>query len=98
MAPSCALAEFRDGHLTVRSHGQGMHPLRKNLAAALGLPIEAITAQHLHGAGCYGHNGADDAALDAALVAHAPARHAASACNGAARRSSASSRSGPPCW
>ena len=38
MAPSCALAEFRDGHLTVRSHGQGMHPLRKNLAAALGLP------------------------------------------------------------
>ena len=69
MGPSCALAEFRDGHLTVRSHGQGMHPLRKNLAAALGLPIEAITAKHLQGPGCYGHNGADDAALDAALVA-----------------------------
>lgn len=69
MAPSCALAEFRDGHLTVRSHGQGMHPLRQNLAAALGLPIDTITCQHLHGAGCYGHNGADDAALDAALVA-----------------------------
>jgi CO/xanthine dehydrogenase Mo-binding subunit len=69
MAPSCALAEFRDGHLTVHSHGQGMHLLRKNLAAALGLSIEAITARHLHGAGCYGHNGADDAALDAALIA-----------------------------
>jgi nicotinate dehydrogenase subunit B len=69
MAPSCALAEFRDGHLTVRSHGQGMHPLRKNLAAVLDLPPDAITAQHLHGAGCYGHNGADDAALDAALIA-----------------------------
>ncbi len=69
MGPSCALAEFRDGHLTVQSHGQGMHPLRKNLAAALKLPIEAITARHLHGPGCYGHNGADDAALDAALVA-----------------------------
>lgn len=69
MAPSCALAEFRDGQLTVRSHGQGMHPLRRNLADVLGLPIETITAQHLHGAGCYGHNGADDAALDAALVA-----------------------------
>jgi CO/xanthine dehydrogenase Mo-binding subunit len=69
MSPSCALAEFRDGHLTVRSHGQGMHPLRKNLSVVLGLPVEAITAQHLHGAGCYGHNGADDAALDAALVA-----------------------------
>ena len=46
-----------------------MHPLRQNLAAALGLPLEAITARHLHGAGCYGHNGADDAALDAALIA-----------------------------
>jgi nicotinate dehydrogenase subunit B len=69
LAPSCALAEFRDGHLTVRSHGQGMHPLRKNLAEALGLPLDAITARHLHGAGCYGHNGADDAALDAALIA-----------------------------
>jgi CO/xanthine dehydrogenase Mo-binding subunit len=69
MAPSCALAEFRDGHLTIHSHGQGMHPLRKNLAAVLGLPIEAITCKHLHGAGCYGHNGADDAALDAALIA-----------------------------
>ncbi|WP_421994531.1 molybdopterin cofactor-binding domain-containing protein [Reyranella sp.] len=75
MAPSCALARFSDGHLTVRSHGQGMHPLRKNLSAVLGLPVEAITAQHLHGAGCYGHNGADDAALDAALVArHLPDR------------------------
>ena len=97
MGPSCALAEFRDGHLTVRSHGQGMHPLRKNLAAALGLPIEAITATHLHGPGCYGHNGADDAALDAALVAmRMPGR--ASACNGGARRSSASSRSDRRCW
>lgn len=69
MGPSCALAEFRNGRLTVQSHGQGMHPLRKNLAAALKLPIESITARHLHGPGCYGHNGADDAALDAALVA-----------------------------
>lgn len=69
MAPSCALAEYRGGHLTIWSHGQGMHPLRKNVAAVIGLPVEAVTAKHLHGAGCYGHNGADDAALDAALIA-----------------------------
>jgi CO/xanthine dehydrogenase Mo-binding subunit len=69
MGPSCALAEFKDGQLTVWSHGQGMHPMRRNLAVVLGLPVEAITARHLHGAGCYGHNGADDAALDAALIA-----------------------------
>lgn len=73
LAPSCALAEYRAGKLTVWSHGQGMHPLRKTLAAALGLAIEAIEAHHAHGAGCYGHNGADDAAMDAALVAmHIP--------------------------
>jgi len=75
LAPSCAFAEWRDGHLTVHSHGQGMHPLRRNLADALGVPADAITARHLHGAGCYGHNGADDAALDAALVArHLPGK------------------------
>ncbi|MFO1159187.1 MAG: molybdopterin cofactor-binding domain-containing protein [Reyranellaceae bacterium] len=69
LAPSCAIAEFDNGRLTVWSHGQGMHPLRRNLAEVLGLPVEAISTRHLHGAGCYGHNGADDAALDAALVA-----------------------------
>ena len=69
IAPSCALARFEDDHLTVWSHGQGMHPLRRNLADVLGLAEQAITAHHLHGAGCYGHNGADDAALDAALIA-----------------------------
>ncbi len=69
LAPSCALARFEEGHLTVWSHGQGMHPLRRNLAEVLDLPPEAISARHLDGAGCYGHNGADDAALDAALIA-----------------------------
>ena len=64
-----------DGGLEVRSgvhsHGQGMHPLRRNLAESLGLQAESISTRHLHGAGCYGHNGADDVALDAALLARA---------------------------
>ncbi len=73
MAPSCALARFSDGHLAVWSHGQGMHPLAKNIADVLDLPETSVTAKHLPGAGCYGHNGADDAALDAAIVAlHRP--------------------------
>lgn len=75
LAPSCALALFADRHLTIWSHGQGMHPLRRNIAQVLDLPVEAVTARHLDGAGCYGHNGADDAALDAALIAmHNPGR------------------------
>jgi len=76
MAPSCALALFQDGHLTVWSHGQGMHPLRLNIAKVLDLPETAVTTRHMYGAGCYGHNGADDAALDAALIAvRMPGRH-----------------------
>ncbi len=71
LAPSCALALWRDGMLTVWSHAQGMHPLRAALAATLGLSPDRIACHHVQGAGCYGHNGADDAALDAALVAMA---------------------------
>ena len=69
MGPSCALARFEAGHLQLWSHGQGMHALRRNVAQVLGLAPEAVSARHMDGPGCYGHNGADDAALDAALVA-----------------------------
>jgi nicotinate dehydrogenase subunit B len=69
LAPSCGLAEFRDGHLSVWSHTQGVYPLRNSIAGILGLGREDVTVRHAHGAGCYGHNGADDAALDAAIIA-----------------------------
>ena len=72
LGPSCALAHMdTDGQLKIWSHGQGMHNLRKNIGAALDIDIENIWAKHLHGPGCYGHNGADDAALDAAILARA---------------------------
>lgn len=71
IGPSCALAEFKDGKFTIWSHGQGMFPLRNDLAKALTLPPSAIRCIHVEGSGCYGHNGADDAALDAALLARA---------------------------
>lgn len=69
ISPSCALAEWRDGRLTVWSHAQGPHPLRAALAVALDMDPSEIDVIHRPGAGCYGHNGADDAALDAALLA-----------------------------
>lgn len=69
MGPSAALARFADGTLEICSHGQGMHPLRRNLALALEMDEAAIHCRHIDGPGCYGHNGADDAALDAAIVA-----------------------------
>ena len=73
ISPSCALALYKDGHLTVWTHCQGVFPLRGALARTLKLAPEQITVQHVQGSGCYGHNGADDAAADAAIIAiHTP--------------------------
>jgi CO/xanthine dehydrogenase Mo-binding subunit len=69
VAPSCGLALFRDGHLTVWTHSQGVYPLREALARTLKLDSATISVKHVQGPGCYGHNGADDAAADAAVIA-----------------------------
>lgn len=69
IGPSCALALQEAGHLTVWTHSQGVFALRAQIARCLGLEVAAVRVVHAHGAGCYGHNGADDAALDAAIVA-----------------------------
>ena len=71
IGPSCAIAQIDDGKLMVWSHSQGIFNLRRDLALALGMREDAIVVRHTEGAGCYGHNGADDAALDAALLARA---------------------------
>ena len=71
IGPSAAMARMSDGVLQVWSHSQGIYPLRASLAELLELPTAKVRVQHVPGAGCYGHNGADDAALDAALVARA---------------------------
>jgi nicotinate dehydrogenase subunit B len=71
MAPSCAVAQMKDGKLTVWTHSQGVFPLRRDLAKVLRMPEAGITAIHMESAGCYGHNGADDVACDAALLARA---------------------------
>jgi CO/xanthine dehydrogenase Mo-binding subunit len=71
MGPSCAVAQFQDGRYQVWTHSQGIFPLRNELAKALGVARDQLTIVHADGAGCYGHNGADDVALDAALLARA---------------------------
>jgi CO/xanthine dehydrogenase Mo-binding subunit len=72
MAPSCAVAQWTgNDKVEVWSHCQGVYGLRLDLSLALGLPQESIRVQHLEGAGCYGHNGADDVAFDAVLLARA---------------------------
>jgi CO/xanthine dehydrogenase Mo-binding subunit len=71
IGPSAAVAELRDGKFTVWTHSQGVFPLRAELAKALKIAPAALRCIHTEGSGCYGHNGADDVALDAALLARA---------------------------
>ena len=71
IGPSCALARMQGEKLEVWTHSQGIFGLRRELAMVLRLREEDIVVRHVEGAGCYGHNGADDAALDAALLARA---------------------------
>jgi len=69
IGPSCALARCENGKFTIWSHTQGSHHLQRQLAQVLGASTEDVAVIHRDGAGCYGHNGADDVALDAALLA-----------------------------
>ncbi len=71
LGPSCAIAQWDRSTMTVWSHSQGMYPLRGAIADMLGLPASRVRCVHAEGAGCYGHNGADDVAGDAALIARA---------------------------
>ncbi|MEE8332646.1 MAG: molybdopterin cofactor-binding domain-containing protein, partial [Alphaproteobacteria bacterium] len=76
IGPSAAMAHYDDDALTIWSHSQGIYLLRAALSDALDIEPDRLTIKHMPGAGCYGHNGADDVALDAALIARAlPGRH-----------------------
>jgi nicotinate dehydrogenase subunit B len=71
IGPSCAVAQWDGDNVTVWTHTQGVGPLRKSLAEMLRVPIDKVRCIHVEGSGCYGHNGADDVAGDAALAARA---------------------------
>jgi len=74
IGPSCAVARWGEGDaLEVWSHCQGPYPLRDEIAKILAIDKEGIVVHHMEGAGCYGHNGADDVAFDAVLIARAAA-------------------------
>jgi nicotinate dehydrogenase subunit B len=71
IAPSCAIAQWAGERVHVWTHSQGVYFLRADLALVLKLPVDNIIVEHMEGAGCYGHNAADDVALDAVLLAKA---------------------------
>lgn len=75
IGPSCAIAWWHESTLEVWSHSQSIYALRDEIAKILNLSPDNVIARHADGAGCYGHNGADDAAFDAALLARAVKGH-----------------------
>ncbi len=76
IGPSCAVALYEKDLLHIWTHSQGVYPLRETIAAMLHLPVAQIHVKGIPGSGCYGHNGADDAAAEAALLAIAyPGKH-----------------------
>ncbi|MBY0325035.1 MAG: molybdopterin-dependent oxidoreductase [Reyranella sp.] len=75
IGPACAVARAQAGAIEVWCHSQSIHPTRVDIAKTLGVAPDSITVRHVQGAGCYGHNAADDAALDAVLLARAVEGH-----------------------
>ena len=69
LGPSCAVADYKDGKLQVWTASQATHLLRKQLANMLGTKPDDVRCTYLEGSGCYGRNGHEDAAADAALIA-----------------------------
>jgi nicotinate dehydrogenase subunit B len=69
IGPSCAVALLQEGVMTIWTHSQSVFNLQYAVAELLRMPPEKVRAIHAEGAGCYGHNGADDVAADAALIA-----------------------------
>jgi nicotinate dehydrogenase subunit B len=71
IGPSCGVADVRNGKATIWSSTQGIFFLRSAIATLLALPNSAVEVKYTEGSGCYGHNGSDDAAADAALLSQA---------------------------
>ena len=68
IGPSCAVAEYKDGKLTLWSASQATHSMQSEVAAITGVAKENIRLLYVDGSGCYGRNGHEDATADAALI------------------------------
>ncbi|WGS19473.1 MULTISPECIES: molybdopterin cofactor-binding domain-containing protein [unclassified Bradyrhizobium] len=71
IGPSCAVVEINQGKITCWSASQGTHRLRRQLAAMMDVPLDNVHCLFIEGSGCYGRNGHEDAAGDAALLSRA---------------------------
>ena len=68
MGPSVAVADVQGGKATIWSSTQSAYPTRSGVAMLLAVPADNVRVIYTQGAGCYGINGADTVAYDAALL------------------------------
>jgi CO/xanthine dehydrogenase Mo-binding subunit len=71
IGPSCAIASVTADGATLWSPTQSSFNLRDAVAMVLAMPRDKVRLIWVEGSGCYGHNGADDATGDAALLSQA---------------------------
>ena len=69
IGPACAVAQVKDGALTIWSASQATHSLQSELTTVVSMPKDKIRLVYLEGSGCYGRNGHEDCTADAALIA-----------------------------
>jgi len=74
IGPSCAVADVNNDSATVWTASQGTHGNQTTFSKFLGLPKEKVRMIYLEGSGCYGMNGHEDAAADAAILSRATGR------------------------
>ena len=96
IGPACAVAQVKDGALTIWSASQATHSLQSELTTVVSMPKDKIRLVYLEGSGCYGRNGHEDCTADAALIAPSPATPCA--CSGCARTSTAGTRRARRWW
>jgi CO/xanthine dehydrogenase Mo-binding subunit len=68
LGSSCAVADVTAERATVWSSTQAVYPLRATTAMVLGVPAQNVHVIYVRGSGCYGLNGSDAVAYDAAVL------------------------------
>ena len=71
LGSSCAVADVSGANATIWSSTQAVYPLRSTTAMVLGLQPQQVRVIYVRGSGCYGLNGSDAVAYDAAVLSQA---------------------------
>jgi nicotinate dehydrogenase subunit B len=75
MGPACALVEIdAQGNVTCWTGSQKPHFVQNGISRTIGVPLDKVRSIWVVGPGSYGRSDADDAAMDAAVMAKATGR------------------------